>query len=186
MIDNFDLILPLLNFKDASHHVQILQRSKDGHDKSTRVVASWFVTSESQLKFLYPGIVALCEQYQARCYIMINSKSHEMFAWKLSDLLLTSIKSKSIQPITTIFRSHDLCNGKSKIWVVDVDNPEIDLDKLESKINSCRSGHFKNVIQRIPTKNGYHILTHPFDLSQIFLPDQVELRKNSSTLLYCS
>lgn len=54
MIDNFEIIEPLINFKGV-YQLQILQRSKDGHDKSSRMILEWFITSENQFRFRNPN-----------------------------------------------------------------------------------------------------------------------------------
>ena len=191
MKNNFDVILPLLTevwnstTEPVSFHVQILQRSKDGHDKSTRLVTEWFVGSEHRFNFLFPAIRSLCCEYNARCYINLNPKSDELVLWKMLKNSAERLETKSYTPYSMISSAHDSCNGHGiKRWVIDVDDLNIHKDELYTAINNCESGVPTNTIVEIPTKNGYHIITHPFDLSQLQLPDGVEVKKNNSTLLY--
>lgn len=190
-MDNFDKILPLLTEVwdtytiPMSFHVQILQRSKDGHDKSTRLVAEWFIGSEQRFNFLTTAMKTLCNSYDARCYINLNPKRDETVLWKMLKNAAERLETKSYSPYSLVSSAHDSCNGHGiKRWIIDVDDLNINKGELYTAINNCQSGVLINVITEIPTKNGYHIITHPFNLSQIQLPDGVEVKKNNSTLLY--
>ncbi len=195
-IDNFDKIIPLLRgfwetYTDPiSFHVQVLQRKKDGHqvghNNKIRTIAEWFVHSEHTLLRLKPAIQSLCELYNARCYIAINGKSDKMVLWSLAETVMKYLKNNQMTFKGIVSHVHDTCNGYGiKRWIVDVDDLSIDLEKLISDINLCRSGTpNNNVICQVPTKNGIHLITNPFDLSQIQLPAKVEFKKNNSTLLY--
>jgi len=194
MNDNFDKILPLLTEVwdtytiPMSFHVQILQRSKDGHDKSTRLVAEWFIGSEQRFKFLITAMKSLCNSYDARCYINLNPKRDETVLWKMLKNTAERLETKSYSPYSLVSSAHDSCNGHGiKRWIVDVDDYSVNSEKLISDINRCQSGTpNNNVICQVPTKNGLHLITNPFNLSQIQLPDGVEVKKNNSTLLYWS
>lgn len=195
-IDNFDEIIPLLRgfwetYTDPiSFHVQVLQRKKDGHqvghNNKIRTIAEWFIYSEQTLLRLKPAIKSLCELYNARCYIAINGKTDEAVLWGIAVTSMKYIKNRQMSFKGMISHVHDTCNGHGiKRWIVDVDDLSIDLEQLISNINLCRSGTpNNNVICQVPTKNGIHLITRPFDLSQIQLPAKVEIKKNNSTLLY--
>lgn len=192
-VDNFNSIFPLLTsvwesqIEPISFHVQILQRSKDGHDKSNRLVTHWFIGSETQFEFLIPAMKSICREYNARCYINLNPKLDETVLWKMLKNITERLETKSYSPYSIISSARDSCNGHGlKRWVVDIDDPFVDVEKLIDNINMCQSGHpNKNVICQVPTKNGVHLITHPFNLSQIRLPFGVKVKKNNSTLLYC-
>ena len=65
-----------------------------------------------------------------------------------------------------------------KLWIVDVDTKDEEkIKKLDAVICNCRSafpvGHpiappcyFDNVVAKIPTPHGYHLITHGFDVGQ--------------------
>ena len=195
MIDNFDKILPLLTEAwitcayPVSFHVQVLQRRKDGHEignnNQIRSIAEWFIHSEDTLLRLKPAIKSLCELYNARCYIAINGKSDKDVLWGIAEITMKYIKNNQITFKGMLSHVHDTCNSHGmKKWIIDVDNLSVDKGNLYTAINNCRSRFDVNTIAEIPTKNGYHIITHPFDLSQIQLPNGVEVKKNNSTLLY--
>lgn len=191
-MNNFNLLYPLLTqiwnqyTIPLSFHVQVLQRSKDGHDKSSRLISEWFIGSDQRLKFLFPAIKVLCQEYNARCYINLNPKLDESVLWKVLKNTAERLETKSCSPYSIVSSAHDSCNGYGiKRWIIDIDDLSIDIGKLISDINLCQSGtQNNNVICQIPTKNGVHLITNPFNLSQIQLPIGVEIKKNNPTLLY--
>lgn len=187
MINNFESIWPLLKFDSGIHHLQILQRSKDGHDKSVRQILEWFITSENQLKFLEPAIISLCDIYTARAYINLNPKSPEQVLYKVLEEGIEKIKNKEYKPLNLLSSAVGKCNGNGvRVWIVDVDTKEYNLDLLCKRIEQCQSGYTMNVIDILPTVNGFHILTCPFNLQE-FNKDEFEeitIHKNNPTLLY--
>jgi len=185
-MNNLNLILPLLRFDLGSYHIQVMQRSKDGHDKATRLITEWFVSSEEKLKFIMKAVELVCTEYNARCYINLNPKSDKQVSWKIAKGIVERLETNSYNPMNLLSHCHDSCQGNEvKYWVVDIDNKSIDLYQLAKEINACQSGfdHI-NVVACIPTKSGFHLITVPFNLSQLTLPPDVEIKKNASTLLY--
>lgn len=168
----------------VTFHVQILQRSKDGHDKSTRLITEWFVGSLDRFDLIIPAIKLLCKEYKARCYINLNPKSNKQVVYKLLKNVVERVETGSYHINSILSHCHDgIYSNTGKTWVVDIDDKDVDTNKLIIDINKCRSGHKKNVIMCLPTKNGKHIITHPFDVTQLQLPDGVEIKKNNPTLL---
>lgn len=193
-VDNLLKIKPFIGtshngiLSNCSHHVQVIQRSKDGHDKSIRQLAEWFIHSYDNLSFLYDGIKLLCDKYNARAYINLNPKLDEAVMWRLMKILTERLSSKNLgNPFNMMSSAHDQLPGfSSKYWVVDIDDPFVDMERLTNDINNCQSGRTgNNVIDTIPTKNGVHMITVPFNLSQLTLPVGVDVKKDGLTLLYC-
>ena len=189
MVNNFDRIRPLLTWSSpVIYHLQILQRSKDGHDKASRLIAEWFITSERQFDFLRPAIVSLCNEYSARAYINLNGKRPESVIYKMLEGLVERIKNKTYNPLNLLASSVAQCNSNFKIWIIDVDNFEYDLNLICSRIEQCRSGMTKNVIDILETVNGYHILTCPFNLQEFTKEgfEDITIHKNNPTVLYAT
>lgn len=188
MTDNFEILKSLLKFELGIHTIQIIQRSKDGGEKSSRTVAEFNVTSENQFDFLRPGIISLCNEYNARAYLNLNPKLDEAVLYKVMELAIDKVKSKVYKPLNLISSALGNCHGNGwKVWVIDVDEKEVDLELVRNRIEQCQSGYTTNVIDVVPTKNGYHILTVPFNLQQLNkdgLPE-FEIKKNAPTLLFC-
>ena len=79
MIDNFELIKPLLEFPndDIYYHLQILRRGKDHPElpAANRVIKSYFICSLESLDYVEEEIKKLCEFFGARAYINLTPKS---------------------------------------------------------------------------------------------------------------
>ena len=85
-----------------------------------------------------------------------------------------------------------------KSWIIDIDTKEIEvLIDTSNEICKCLSSRpnnddnvindYDNIISVIPTLNGYHIITYPFNLNQIEpyrCKNPFDLQKNNPTLLY--
>jgi hypothetical protein len=95
------------------------------------------------------------------------------------------LKNKQYKATTVLSHAHAKIEGKAlKYWIVDVDDLNVGIDSLCESINACTSGFSNNIVAALPTKNGYHLITHPFNQTQITLPPDVEIKKNVPTLLY--
>ena len=76
------------------------------------------------------------------------------------------------------------------LMVIDVDNHDISyVDEIGEIIDLIKSSNEEkpNVIGYIPTKNGWHIITRPFNLKQFepyTLEYQIDIQKNNPTILY--
>jgi len=65
-------------------------------------------------------------------------------------------------------------------FLFDVDNVE-GKDLCGETLNAIKDKEL--IVKLYPTKNGWHILTHPFNYTKIKLPDGVELKKDGLLLL---
>jgi len=194
MIDNFELIKPLLTFPndDIYYHLQILRRGKDHPElaAANRVIKSYFICSLESLDYVEQEIKDLCKFFGARAYINLAPKSIK----KTTMLQIKYLAQRAYEgDFKKIWKSWNTCAGEIKgeepVWVIDIDNttitegPIIDLiDDLEP-VNPFGYSKF---IAEIPTKSGYHLITTPFNLQQFKekYPD-IDVHKNNPTLLYC-
>jgi len=85
MIDNLDLIKPLLNFEDHEdfYMLYVFKRKKDqpegerDNHQSVRTIKSYCITSIAYLDMRYDEIKMLCEVFKARAYIHIQKQNHK-------------------------------------------------------------------------------------------------------------
>lgn len=188
-MNNFEKIKSLLVFDGQSgYDLQILLRSKDTNrvGPNSTLIAEWFVCSMEKFEFLEPAVVSLCDVYGARAYINLSPKSKKAVTFKLLEKCVESVKNEQYSPNRLFGSAVGNVIGNPKRWVIDVDDLGIDLDELCQRIEQCQSGMSKNVIDIIPTVNGFHIITCPFDQSQLSLPAEIRIHKNNPTLLYAS
>ena len=195
MIDNFKLIKSLLEFPndDIYYHLQILRRGKDHPElpAANRVIKPYFICSLESLDYVEDEIKKLCEFFGARAYINLAAKSIK----KTTMLQLKYIAQRAYEgDFKKIWKSWNTCAGEIKgeepRWVVDIDTymdyyeSEAFMDFINNYIEPF-NGDVK-CLEWIPTKNGYHLITTPFNLQQFKekYPD-IDVHKNNPTLLYC-
>ena len=197
MIDNFKLIKSLLEFPndDIYYHLQILRRGKDHPELSAanRVIKPYFICSLESLDYVEEEIKKLCEFFGARAYINLAPKSIK----KTTMLQLKYLAQRAYEgDFKKIWKSWNTCAGEIKgeesRWVVDVDGPtdgeisEFIEYQCEPVIKTFDGKIKSKIIEYIPTKSGYHLITIPFNLQQFKekYPD-IDVHKNNPTLLYC-
>lgn len=208
MIDNLDLIKPLLNFEDHEdfYMLYVFKRKKDqpegerDNHQSVRTIKSYCITSIAYLDMRYDEIKMLCEVFKARAYIHIQKQNHK----DVSLEMMMSLSQRLVNKQNNQKNLFDSVVGQmrtlEKRWIVDIDQKEISplmISHIEyvckpiteisfdqaGMPNGYESGPKVEAI--IPTKNGHHLITKRFDV-QAFkekYPD-VDIQKKNPTLLY--
>lgn len=200
MIDNLNLILPLLEFEseDDYYFLQILQRKKDRHlapfkfggsNNNSRLIKAYFVNSQEYLTSRYDEIKALCDLFQARAGICLNKRSYKSSSLQMMVRLAQSIQS-------TNYNNAKMWNNvsgtyhpiKDKRWILDVDEemtPELAYDIVDfmQKVEPNKGDH--KILAKIPSRNGLHIITSPFNIKNWNKEfPNIEIHKNNPTNLY--
>lgn len=192
MIDNIELIKPLLLFqsKDDFYYLQILQRKKENNEtgSNSRIIKNYYIGSIEYLENKYEEIKSLCNLFNARAYIRLNKRSYEKVAFKALVKITDSIYNKDYISCT---RSYDKAIGanhnqsNNKMWIIDIDTNDQELLKqIVLKLYTLQpvGNKFKSVI---PSKNGFHIITNPFNLQEFSkFQYSVEIHKDNPTNLY--
>lgn len=191
MINNFEIIKPLLYFSndDIYYHLQILRRGKDHPDMSAanRVIKSYFICSLESLDYVEEEIKKLCEFFGARAYINLAPKSIK----KTTMLQLKYLAQRAYEgDFKKIWKAWNTCAGEIKgeesRWVVDVDSlSSVIVKDVINCIHKIQPENYDKVKAVIPTKNGFHIISEPFNLQQFkeIYPD-IDVHKNNPTILY--
>ena len=212
IINNFEQIKSLLSFEssDCFYHLQIIKRKKDceehakGQNNSARCVKTYYIKSIEYLESKETEIIALCELFQARAYINLNTKSLRKSAYELNSLLADRLKYDQLDYISrgyeTVVGGKDVNIGEKK-WLLDIDTKDMsEVVKVVNAVRQCRSnktfiqpingfdeGYYDNIITSIPTASGYHLITYTFNLKELEEFRKVypfDIQKNNPTLLY--
>lgn len=171
MIDVFEEIKELLVFEseDDFYYLQILQRKKDNPDigSNSRVIKNYYIGSIDYLEKRYEEIRALCNQFNARASLRLNKRSYRKVAFKTMQNMANSMSN---QEYSFIKKSYDRAcgnghNDKNKTWIIDIDGKfdEYYLEIMIQFIDDCQPQGNK-LIAELPTKNGLHLITKPFNL----------------------
>ena len=205
-INNFDLIKDTLVFDsdDEFYFLQILKRKKENPDigSNSQVIQTYYITSIEGLERRMPEIALLCDFHNARAYINLNRRSFEQMAYQSLKKTVDQIMNKDFYSVRRAYNSalgganHE--PKKSKKWVVDIDTKDrYEISLIEGVIVTCDpdSGGVSKTVAEIPTKNGIHLISTPFNVKQITnrcnelvevrrLFEVPDIQKNNPTILY--
>ena len=210
MVDNFELIKPLLSFDKHGdfYFLQILQRKKDGcnvpnsSDNQRRLVKDYHITSTENLDSLRDEIIASCNETGARAYIRLNKRNYRTVSMAFAEETL--MKARTNQEFGNTFNEINSVIGRypepgkgNKTWIVDIDNTNVDSkivkDIKDIIVNYCQPFDVEKIVAVIPTKSGVHLITRPFNqetfyqmFSQLKLSNEneVDIKKDNPTVLY--
>jgi hypothetical protein len=202
MINNLEQIKTLLKFenKNEFYFIQIIQRNKEHPDlgNNNHLIKAFYIFSIDYLDKKWDEMVTLANTFNARIYIHLNRRNSYDIALDLMENLAHNIKSNQVNFLSDSYES--VCGkykgkGKDKTWVIDIDFlmgkriPSIDdvlRDKICKTLATIEPLNTTKIIANIPTKNGYHLITNPFNSEKFNkeFPD-IKIHKNNPTLLYC-
>ena len=202
IVDNFDQIRKLLVFDsendpDWFYHVQIIIRRKDDGvtiKKNCKTVHSYYIRSLQYYDDHIEQIKQFCRMFHARAYIRLNPSSWKKCVLMAFGELATYLRSNqcsSLRKLTDEMAGKYNADGSRKTWIIDIDTKDksVLLDAVNVADNCMPEGH--KIVDCIPTKNGYHLITTPFNVNQfkekwaeVSTEDVPDVHKNNPTLLY--
>jgi len=200
MIDNIELIKPLLNFSEEGDFYQlyVLLRKKDqttdkANHQSVRTIKSYCITSLEYLDKRYEEVKMLCEVFKARAYIHVCKQNHRDVGMNMITEIVTRIQSGQINQKNVFDSVVGQLKTQEKRWIIDIDSHSIsEKNRVINIIERVRPTDKGSKIEAvIPTKNGIHLITKRFDVKDFTdqmaerpgkdLPD---IQKKNPTLLY--
>jgi hypothetical protein len=193
MINNLELIKPLLNFENEGdfYMLYIFKRKKDqpeserDNHQSVRTIKTYCVESVEYLEKRMSEIIQLCEMFKARAYIHIQKQNHIDVAMKMITEIVNRIQSGQINQKNVFDSVVGQIKTQEKRWIIDVDDKDTkELVRITEVIRATRPEGDK-LEACIPTKNGYHLITKRFDV-QMFRDEypNIDIQKKNPTLLY--
>ncbi len=193
MINNLDLIKPLLNFSNKGdfYMLYVFKRKKDqpkeerDNHQSVRTIKTYCIESIDHLDRRYDEIMQLCEMFKARAYIHVQKQNHEEVSLDMLSDLAIRIKNGVHNQKGLFDSTVGQIKTQEKRWIVDVDTNDIqELRNIQVTINRCRPEGPKTK-HIIPTKNGFHLITDRFDVIEFKKNHpEVDIQKKNPTLLY--
>lgn len=181
-------ILPKFDKEDKKYIiVTIVKRKKDNPEmvKNEKPIRTYIVRSSDELKSIEQELKNVADIYGARVYATPQLRSLEKLQKEVFRKLSTHIVDNVyVDPEKTFYSEARNVKPENPMWIIDIDDISKDLDNVYKWLLN------NGVInwQIIPTVNGLHILTKPFN-SKKFVEDfpHIDLHKNGfGTLLYFS
>ena len=191
-----DLGLPmtfeLAQKSDLFFDIQLIRRGKDHPNlpAANYEFKTYYITSIEKFDWFIPEIKKCCDMFGLRAYISVNAKSKKEATKKTCERFAHNIVTNDYRSPWKSFPS--VCGGKKKKkkrWVVDIDNLK-DRESILKIIRNCESKYDDPYVCDIPTRNGCHIIAHPFNLqrfNEVCKKENIEapeVKKNHLTLLY--
>jgi len=214
MIDNLEIIKPLLNFENKGdfYMLYVFKRKKDqpegekDNHQSVRTIKTYCIESVSHLEQRYDEIKQLCEMFKARAYIHVQKQNHFDVSLNMMVALAQRIQDGNHKQKGLFDSVVGQIKTLEKRWIVDIDSKnELYLHEVMNHINNhCEPFNNKSeihthtsagvvisydripkVIKMIPTKNGFHLITERFDVMEFKKRyPEVDIAKKNPTLLY--
>jgi len=209
MIDNIELIKPLLNFTEKGdfYMLYVFKRKKDqpegerDNHQSVRTIKTYCIDSIEHLERRYDEVKQLCEMFKARAYIHVQKQNHKDVSLNMLALLAERIRD-GVSNQKGLFDSVvGQIKTMEKRWIIDVDDmmqaSPIMMAYIEYECTPITKVKFDEagfpighevgpkIETIIPTKNGHHLITKKFDVKKFKdkYPD-VDVQKKNPTLLF--
>lgn len=193
MIDNIELIKPLLNFTEDGdfYMLYVMKRKKDQPDgekdnhQSVRTIKTYCIDSLEYLDKRYDEIKMMCEIFKARAYIHVQKQNHKDVSLDMLSLLANRIKNGVNKQRGLFDTVVGQLKTNEKRWIVDIDTKENGIENLISNEIYMLRPVGNKVETIIPTKNGFHLITKKFDVLEFNKKyPNIEIQKKNPTLLY--
>jgi hypothetical protein len=194
MIDNLEIIKPLLNFTDEGdfYMLYVFKRKKDqpegekDNHQSVRTIKTYCIKSIEHLEKRYDEVKQLCEMFKARAYIHVQKQNHKDVSLNMMVELAQRIQSGQTNQKGLFDSVVGQIKTQEKRWIVDIDTKDESFDReVQLFINTqCRPFGMK-IIVNVPTKNGAHLITERFDVKTFSEKyPEIDIQKKNPTLLY--
>jgi hypothetical protein len=197
MINNIELIKPLLNFTDPGdfYMLYVLKRKKDqpegerDNHQSVRTIRTYCIKSTEQLESRMPEIMMMCEMFKARAYIHVQRQNHRDVSLNMMVALAQRIQDGNHEQQGLFDSVVGQLKTHEKRWIVDIDTKdEVVVNVAANAIDRVRPEGPK-IECIVPTKNGYHLITKRFDVMEFNKKmsqygHSLDIQKKNPTLLY--
>lgn len=193
MINNLELIKPLLNFTEEGdfYMLYVFKRKKDqpegekDNHQSVRTIKTYCIDSVEYLEKRYDEIIQLCEMFKARAYIHIQKQNHKDVSLEMMMALAQKIRDGQHNQKNLFDSVVGQLKTNEKRWIIDVDDKDKkELVRITEVLRVTRPEGDK-LETVIPTKSGYHLITKRFDVEMFrnVFP-HIDIQKKNPTLLY--
>lgn len=198
MINNIDIIKPLLNFSEKGdfYMLYVFKRKKDqpegerDNHQSVRTIKTYCIESIDHLERRWDEIVQMCEMFKARAYIHVQKQNHFDVSLNMMVALAQRIQDGNNNQKGLFDSVVGQIKTQEKRWIIDLDDVDevspLLMAYIEYECKPISTFQSEPKIETIiPTKSGFHLITKKFDVIkfQEKYPD-IDIQKKNPTLLY--
>ena len=193
MINNIDIIKPLLNFEKQGdfYMLYVFKRKKDqpegerDNHQSVRTIKSYCIESIEHLERRYEEIKQMCEMFKARAYIHVQRQNHFDVSLNMMVELAQRIQNGQHNQKGLFDSVVGQIKTTENRWIVDLDTTDEDEIVRMTKVINVTNPEGDKINAIIPTKNGFHFITKRFDVKMFEnVYPHVDIQKKNPTLLY--
>ena len=192
MINNFEQIRKILKFEDDHFYfIQIIQRSKENSDlgSSNRIIRSYMISSEEKFDKNIMEIIQMCGAFNARANIHLNRRKFSKIALEClrhnAELIANEQYEGIKSSLETIIGRNNGESKESKTFILDCDGMSTPSPLMMADIDHKLLPNGSKCLHIIPTKNGCHLITKPFDTQAFHLEyPEIEIHKDNPTILF--
>lgn len=208
MTDNFDFFREYIkeagipasknHTNDKFFTIELIRRGKDCPDlpAANYTFKIYYIDSLDVYDLAMAEIKVLTAVFPLRAYISVNCKSKMKSQIRVLNKIAECIEMGETKKPWKQFSSacQEVENKNDKRWVVDVDTQDLEaVEQIELIIKNCSSKYQpdKVILCKVQTKNGYHIITRPFntfEFKQYLILNHIEaipeIKRNHLSLLY--
>ena len=145
-----------------------------------------------------PKIIKICNDENARAYFRLNRRDAKKVGLQMLKRITDLIISENYRPIKNSYASIacEFHSDPDKTWLIDIDWIDYEnfpgaIEKIKEIISNLQiEAKREPLMIEIPTKNGFHIITRPFNigkLNQLLIMEklpQMDSHKDNPTILY--
>ena len=202
MIDNINIIKPLLNFEKQGdfYMLYVFKRKKDqpegerDNHQSVRTIKTYCIESLDHLDRRYEEVKQMCEMFKARAYIHVQKQNHFDVSLNMMVALAQRIQDGNTNQKGLFDSVVGQIKTQEKRWIIDVDN--VSMDGFNHDPSQIEMREYINELQKeagrephmtfIKTRSGFHIITQPFNVMKFRekYPDVAVVKKNPTLLYY--
>jgi hypothetical protein len=193
MINNIDLIKPLLNFSEEGdfYMLYVFKRKKDqpederDNHQSVRTIKTYCIESIEHLDRRYEEIKTLCELFKARAYVHVQKQNHQDVSLNMMVALAERIRNGAKNQKGLFDSVVGQIKTQEKRWIVDIDTKDQEeVNRIAKAVEIARPEGPK-IEAVIPTRNGFHLITHRFDVKMFEnVCPHIDVQKKNPTLLF--
>lgn len=172
MVDNFNLIRPLLDFGGELDFLTVvcLLRKKDqtttygNKNNSARIIKYYHFFNMKQFDEKEIEIKALCEMFGCRAGVYLNKRNLKKVSTQMMVRLAENVNSENwncLGTLDTIIGTH---RPSDKIQFIDCDSEQEYINTVEILNDpGLRPFGVNKILAEVPTNNGWHVVTKRFD-----------------------
>lgn len=198
MINNIDLIKPLLNFENKGdfYMLYVFKRKKDqpegerDNHQSVRTIKTYCIESIDHLDRRYDEIIQLCEMFNARAYIHVQKQNHFDVSLNMMAALAQKIQNGNHNQKGLFDSVVGQIKTNEKRWIIDLDDvadvSPLLMAHIEYQCKPISTFDSDPKIEAIiPTRSGFHLITKKFDVMKFKEQyPNIDIQKRNPTLLY--